>query len=230
MPQRLKGAGSDDGDPDGPGGGSSPEDHFDASFPRIAEPPSVQHGEGSVTTGALPDDEFASPHARPVRTPVGRWLGLFVVGWLVAGVIAGFSWDALVPLTIYEVTAEGGSFTTERGNAAFIASDAWFVIIGIVLGALCGFISWRWFAGLGWPIVPLAIVGSAVMGLVCWGVGSRLGPGPFDARLVDAVAGQTLMIELAIRTPAALLPWPFAAVLVVMLISAFAPDPEDASL
>lgn len=228
MPERLNGAGSDDRDR--PEGEPSPEDHLDASFPRITGQPSVQHGDGSVTTGALPDEEVASPHPRPVRTPVGRWVGLFAVGWLVAGVVAGFVWHALVPLTIYEVTDDRGSFATERGLAAFIAADAWFVIIGIVLGALCGLISWRWFAGLGWPIVPLAIVGSAVMGLVCWGVGSWLGPSPLDPRLVNAIPGQTLPIELTVRAPAALLAWPLAAVLVIMLISAVAPDPEDASL
>lgn len=193
----------------------------------LAVPPSVQHVGDSVTTGTIPiiDPDPAPPRTRPVKSP--RWLGILVVVWLAVGVLAGVFWQAIVPLPSYDVNVDGFAATSERGLADYIAGDAWFVVIGLVLGVASGVISWRWFAGLGWPVVPLAMAGSLAMGAVCWLVGWLLGPGPFEPRLAAAHPGDVLSIELTVRGPAALLAWPFGAALVVMLFSALSRDPED---
>lgn len=193
----------------------------------LAVPPSVQHVGDSVTTGTIPltDPEPAPPRTRPVKS-LG-WLAILLAIWLVAGVLAGMFWQAIVPLPSYQVNLDGFAATSERGLADYIAGDAWFVVIGLVLGVASGLLSWRWFAGLGWPVVPLAIGGSLVMGAVCWLVGWLLGPGPFDPRLAAARPGDVLPIELTVHGPAALLAWPFGACLVVLLLSALTRDPED---
>ncbi|WP_432557826.1 hypothetical protein [Granulicoccus sp. GXG6511] len=187
-------------------------------------PPSVRHRGDSVTTGTLPPAERLR-HRRVARP--GRHLALFLAGVVVTGCLAGVLWFWIVPLTTYAVDEAGNATVTERGLAGIVAADAWFALLGVVLGVICGLVVWSWFSGLGWPCVFLAIVGSLVMALLCWLVGSQLGPGPFNERLAAATPGQTLPIELTLRAPAALLIWPFAAVLVLMLISALVPDPED---
>lgn len=215
---------------DGPPNQNRADEDPDVKAQPLSGQPKVQTGVGSVTAGSIPADEDGpSPHLRAVKSPLLRWMGILVGGWFVFGMLAGVLWHLIVPLSTYQVNAEGYAATTERGLAMFIAMDVWFVVIGLVLGLLCGIICWSWFAGLGWPIVPLAIAGSLVMALLCWGVGWLLGPGSLQERLADAQAGDVLPIELTVRAPAALLAWPFTSVLVIMLISAFARDPEESS-
>lgn len=193
-------------------------------------PPSVQHVGDSVTTGTIPISEVEpvpAPRTRPVRSPMGLWLGVLAIGCVVAGVLAGVLWEAIVPLPTYLVNVDGYAATSERGLADFVAGDAWFVVLGVVLGGVCGLISWWWFGGLGWRVVPLAVGGSLLMAALCWLVGWLLGPGPFEPRLAAASPGEVLAIELTVRGPVALLVWPFAACLVVMLLSALTRDPEE---
>lgn len=193
----------------------------------VAVPPSVQHVGDSVTTGTMPvtDPEPVRPLTRPVKSP--RWFIFLIAGWLVFGVLAGVFWQAVVSLPSYTVNAEGFAATSERGLADYIAGDAWFVMIGLVLGVAGALVAWRWFAGLGWPLVPLVIGGALVMGVICWFVGWLLGPGPLEPRLAAAAPGDVLPVELTVRGPAALLAWPFGACLTVMILAAVTRDPED---
>lgn len=194
-----------------------------------ADPPTVRHQGDSVTTGSLPfaEDSAQRQGPRRLRTPLGRWLVAYAAGVVALGALAGLVWFWVVPLTLYQVNAEEYATTSERGLAGFVAGDAWFVLIGLALGILCGAVAWWWFAGLGWPVVPLAVAGATAMALVCWSVGWLLGPGPFEERLAIAEPGQTLPIELTVRALSAVLVWPFGAVLVIMLISSFVRDPGD---
>lgn len=195
--------------------------------PRVPGPPTVRHLGDSVTSGVLPAPS-AAPLRPRVRRPLGVWLAIFAGIHVLLGLLAGGVWHMVVPLTIYEVNAEGLATTSERGLAGFMAGDAWFVIIGLVLGVVCGGLAWRWFAGLGWPVVPLVIASSTTMGLLCWGVGWLLGPGPLTERLAQASPGATLPIELTVRGHAATLVWPFAGVLMLMLLSSLVAEPEQA--
>lgn len=204
-------------------------EHTGADPVIIADPPSVRHHGDSVTTGSLPLAEEDPRRHRPrrVRDPLRRWLAIYAAGVVALGALAGLVWFLVVPLSTYQVNAEGYATTTERGLAGFVAGDAWFVLIGLVLGIACGAVAWWWFAGLGWPTLALALTGATVMGLICWAVGWLLGPGPIAERLATATPGQTLPIELTVRGPAALLVWPFGAALVIMMSSALERDPDD---
>ncbi|WP_425308871.1 hypothetical protein AADG42_08955 [Ammonicoccus fulvus] len=193
----------------------------------VAPPPSVQHDGDAVTTGTIPVVADPKPSRRPVRTPLARWLLIMAAICVAVGALAGAVWALVVPLTLYRVQDDGRATTTERGLAGYIAGDAWFVVIGVVLGVAIGLWCWRWFGGLGWPAAVIAVLASTATGLVCWWVGWMIGPGPIEARLALAEAGQELPIELTVRGHAAVLAWPFAALLVLMLISAVSPDPEE---
>ncbi|MDO5683542.1 MAG: hypothetical protein Q4G46_12040, partial [Propionibacteriaceae bacterium] len=175
-------------------------------------------------------DEQNLPMPRPIRQPLWKWLTLFTAGVTVVGCLAGMLWFLVVPLATYQIQADGQARVTERGLANFVAADAWFMIFGLVLGITVGIVVWSWFSGLGWQCVPLAIVASTVMGLLCWGVGTLLGPGPISGRLATAAPGDIVPIEFTLRATVGLVVWPFGAVLVLMLISALVPDPEDPGL
>lgn len=115
----------------------------------------------------------------------------------------------------------------ERGLAEFIASDAWFGAIGLVVGLALGVIGWRSLRQLGWPLVPLVLISAIAAELVCWLVGYRLGPGDLAARLAAAHPGDLVPIELTLRAKASLLTWPFFAVIPILLGSSLGRDEED---
>jgi hypothetical protein len=143
------------------------------------------------------------------------------------GAVAGVCWWAVVDLPAYQITADGGASISERGLAEFIAGDAWFCAIGLVVGIGLGVVAWRTLRDLGWPLVLLVGVVAVLSGLVCWFVGHRLGPEDFVARLAAAHPGDLVAIELTLKARASLLTWPFFAVVPVLLGSSLGRDEEE---
>jgi hypothetical protein len=161
-----------------------------------------------------------------------RWglalrLLVFLAGSLVLGAAAGVVWWLVVQPPAYELNSNGGATTSERGLTQFIAGDAWFCAIGLVVGLLIGLAAWRWLLPVGWPVV-LVVLGCAVASaLTCWLVGYHLGPGEFSARLAAAQPGELVPIPLTLRAPASLLTWPFFAIIPVLLGSSLGRDEEE---
>jgi hypothetical protein len=154
-------------------------------------------------------------------------LACFLALGLGLGALSGVLWAAVVDLPTYRVSNDGGATTSERGLAAFVGSDAWFCLIGAVLGLALGLLGWRRFRDLGWPVV-LVVTGTALAAaLVCWLVGTLLGPGDFDQRLAAARPDDLVPISLALRAKAALLVWPFLAAVPVLLGSSLGADEEE---
>ena len=143
------------------------------------------------------------------------------------GALAGVVWEAVVEVPAYLVNPDGGASIGERGLAEFIAGDAWFCAIGLVVGVGLGLVAWRVMPDLGWPLVLLVGAVALLSGLVCWFVGHRLGPGDFVGRLAAAQPGDLVPIELTLRARASLLSWPFFAVIPVLLGSSLGRDDEE---
>jgi hypothetical protein len=167
--------------------------------------------------------EVARP-ARPVRTAA---VVAFVALGLGLGALAGLVWEAVVDLPTYTVNADGGAATSERGLTAVVGSDAWFCLLGAVLGLLLGLVAWRRLRAVGWPLVLLVVLTAVAAGLVAWGVGTALGPGAFNPRLAAAGPGEVVPVALELRAPASLLVWPFLAVVPVLLGSSLGRDDEE---
>lgn len=143
------------------------------------------------------------------------------------GALAGVVWWQIVDLPGYLVGQDGSAATTERGLADFVAGDAWFSLLGALVGLLLGWLGWVRLRLLGWPVV-LIVAGTAVgAALLCWFVGYHLGPGSFNQRLADARPGDVVLIQLTLRAKAALLVWPFAATVPVLLGSSLGRDDEE---
>jgi hypothetical protein len=143
------------------------------------------------------------------------------------GAVAGVGWWAVVDVPAYLVNNDGSASIGERGLAEFVAGDAWFCAIGLLVGVSLGLVAWRALSGLGWPLVLLVAAVAVLGGLVCWYVGHRLGPGDFVGRLAAAHPGDLVPIELTLRARASLLSWPFFAIVPVLLGSSLGSDEEE---
>ncbi len=151
----------------------------------------------------------------------------FVALGLGLGALGGVAWWAAVDEPAYRVNPDGGASIGERGLAEFVAGDAWFCVIGLVVGIGLGLVAWRALLDLGWPLVLLVGMVAMLGGLVCWYVGHRLGPEDFVGRLAAAQPGQLVPIELTLRARASLLTWPFFAIIPVLLGSSLGRDEEE---
>jgi hypothetical protein len=132
------------------------------------------------------------------------------------GAAGGVVWWLIVKPPAYELNSNGGAATSERGLSEFIAGDAWFCAIGLVVGLLIGVAAWHWLRDLGWSVVLVVLVCATASALTCWLVGYRLGPGDFSARL-----------PLTLRARASLLTWPFFAIIPVLLASSLGRDDDE---
>ena len=143
------------------------------------------------------------------------------------GAVAGVAWWAVVDVPAYRVNPDGGASIGERGLAEFVAGDAWFCAIVLMVGVGLGLVAWRVLSDLGWPLVLLVGVVAVLSSLMCWYVGHRLGPGDFVGRLAAARPGDLVPIELTLRARASLLTWPFFAIMPVLLGSSLGRDEEE---
>ncbi|GAA1431217.1 hypothetical protein GCM10009616_17810 [Microlunatus lacustris] len=168
-----------------------------------------------------------NPVARTPRPARPAAVAAFVALGLGLGAAAGVVWEAVVELPTYTVNQQGGAATSERGLTAVIGSDAWFCLLGALLGLLLGLVGWRRLRSVGWPLVLLVVLTATAAGLMAWWVGTVLGPGPFNPRLAAAGPGDVVPVALELRAPASLLVWPFLAVVPVLLGSSLGRDDEE---
>lgn len=158
--------------------------------------------------------------------PDARHLGAYVGLALGLGALAGVLWWLVTDLPTFRVVTGGGAVTSERGLAGYVAADAWFVVLGAVVGLVLGVLAWRTFRRVGVAVVVVAAVAGAAAAGVCWAVGHLIGPGSFEVRLAAAKPGDLVPIDLTVRARAVLLVWPLFAVVPVLLGSSLGRDPE----
>lgn len=174
--------------------------------------------------------EEQQPAAEPADSPVAMWIAILAGMSLVIGGLSAVFWAMVVDLPSYRILQDGSATISERGITEIVASDVWFVITGAVVGAGLGLVTWKWFRPLGWPTALLAVGSGLLAGLVCWQVGTLLGPGSFAERLTGALPGALVPIPLELRSLSALAVWGFAAVTPVLLASSLGPDDEDQAM
>ena len=169
----------------------------------------------------------STPAPQPTEslpTRVGRALAPLrrrLIGYLViaaaAGAVAGWLWHAIVALPTYLTSDDGSVQITERAQGQVFATDAVFVMIGLIVSVALGIVGWRFFYRLGWPVAPITVAGGLASGAACWAVGVLQGPRNFAERVATAVPGEMVPIDFELHTTSALLVWGLGAIIPVML-------------
>ena len=161
------------------------------------------------TPAADPAADRATPAHRRYRAPL---LALLLI--VVAGLLWGLAWFWIAPTAKTQVL-DGGVYLNGHDNL-FASQDAWFAILGAVVGALLSVV---------WPYLtrrtPVAgvvagLVGSAVSGLIAWWLGSTLGPDPLKTQLQHGIKAPITPVMLHTSTAVLMAPLFFAAVRIVI--------------
>jgi hypothetical protein len=162
-----------------------------------------------------------------LRNTLG-WIGAYLLVCLIAGSVAGTVWFWVVDLPGYTLDDDFYAHMDEQGHAMVFSADAWLCALGLVAGALLGWLAWRWFGGLGWPCALVAATAGLVGGLVTELVGHVLGPDAFDQRLATAQPSATdlIAVPLTSHTRVYLAVWVAAALLPVLVASLLAIQKE----
>lgn len=163
--------------------------------------------------------------------PDGRWrVGLYLGACLALGIVAGVVWALTAFRPGYEIADDLGASLGERGLAGIFAADATFSVLLAAVGLGIGVAAWLLFHRHGWWVCMLAVVGGAIAAVVAWQVGLLVTPNDFEQRLASAVGGDVVPVDLQLRSMAALLVAPFAAITPVMLFAAFWPERSAADI
>lgn len=159
------------------------------------------------------------------RVPHRGWPeAAYLLAAVALGGIGGVVWRTTTPLPGYTVQPDGQALISELGLTQLFVADARYAVIGLAGGLLMGLLAMLVLRRRGWWVVVWATGGSVLAGLAAWGAGV-VGAVPLKDRLAHAAAGRTEPVDLALHSPVAVLLWPFAAMLLVLLWSAFTAEP-----
>lgn len=170
---------------------------------------------------ALPDGAAAMvtvlPASRRLRQSMRVRVLLYGLIVIAVGTISGWVWHAIITLPTYLTSDDGSVQITERAQGQVFATDAVFVMIGLIAGIGLGLVCWRGFQRLGWPVALIAAAGGLAAGSLCWLIGVLQGPRDFAQRIAAAVPGEKVPIDFQLHTTSALLVWALGAIIPVML-------------
>ncbi|MDR1432567.1 MAG: hypothetical protein LBI99_10685, partial [Propionibacteriaceae bacterium] len=162
-----------------------------------------------------------SPEQPKVYRMIVAWLGVLALMSIVVGALVSLFWASVVSLPEYRILTDGSAYVSERGLVEFVTADAWYVLCAVLVGPGIGYVAWRWFKPVGWPVALVAAAAGLLTGVICWWCGGLFGPGDLDFRLAAAQPGDLIPIALDLQARSALFVWPFAAVAPVLVISGF---------
>lgn len=138
---------------------------------------------------------------------------------MAAGLFAGVLWYLLSSPPNYVMGDDQGAIITEQGLSQVFAMDIWFLFIGLAVGLGVGAVGWVLFHRWGWLMVVAVVVGALLAGLLAWQFGQLLGPRDFAERIVQAVPGDKVSMDLQIHSIGLLCVWPLAAMMPVVLLA-----------
>ena len=125
------------------------------------------------------------------------------------GAPAGLVWAALAPHAHVTITSAGAS-VVDGATEIFIAADAWFLGVTVVVGLMVGVVAWLLARASGPAVVIGLTVGSVLGAYIAAKVGMRPGQ---DALRAAAVVGRRgrYAANVVLQTRQAVLGWPIAA-------------------
>jgi uncharacterized membrane protein YeaQ/YmgE (transglycosylase-associated protein family) len=139
------------------------------------------------------------------------------------GAPVGLLWAAIAPKVDLVVTADGvdpNSYWTKE----FVAADAWFLIIGMLVGALCGVLAWQLSRRHQLAAVFGLTVGGLLAALIAWRVGHLVDVSRLSTTLASLNGRLPVDPTLDLRAKGVLFAWPFAAVASFLLLISLRPN------
>ncbi len=136
----------------------------------------------------------------------------------VLGPVVGVLWLWIAP-TPTAINADGLIYLKDQNTKEFIAADGWFLVIGLVVGAICGgLIFWKY------RTAPLSAVlgltaGALAGAFIAWKVGEALGPPPLDSTVVGIPEGGTVQMPISLRAKGVLCGWPLGGVVAFLSLT-----------
>jgi len=127
------------------------------------------------------------------------------------GLAVGLIWKAVAPRAVVVVVAPGSYGLLNPESSAFIAADAWFSLLCLAGGALCGLAGWFAVVRRTGPVGLVALLGGGVLAAFAarW-AGQRPGTAGFDHQVLTAEAGTILHVPLLLGAQGALAFWALA--------------------
>ena len=143
------------------------------------------------------------------------------------GVLGALTWRASVPTLVWVIQPDGRAVLAKQDLAGLFAMDAHFSLIGVVIGLAVGVLTWMWIRRAGWVSAVVAAGGGLLDAFTCLTVAGLLGPGELPPRLAAANPGDEVPVAFALDSPSAVAIWPFGALVVPLIGSAFSRDEES---
>ena len=141
----------------------------------------------------------------------------------VIGIPAGYIWALLAPRALAQVVSRGAANVVNAETTAFIAADAWFVLIASVGGLLTGIAAYLLVVRRrGAPAAVGLILGGLGAAALMWWMGENYGRAQFQHRLLTEPKGTYLHASLSLGSKGAIVFWPIFAALAVAVPEAIA--------
>jgi hypothetical protein len=159
------------------------------------------------------------------RTPARRaaaWFAVTLAGSALLGLLAGLIWGAAAPRALLREVGSGTAQLVNAETTAFIAADAWFCVIAVVAGLLTGLVGYRFASArrddAAGPASAAGLILGAVAGafLMLW-VGEQIGASGYGQHLAASPKGTLFLAPLALGAKTALVFWPMATAIVILL-------------
>lgn len=141
-----------------------------------------------------------------------------------AGLLIGLIWLVFAPRA-GAIVKGGEAVPVSAYPEQYAAADALLVVLFAVAGIATAVVATRAFARSEWGILAGIVIGGLLGSVVAAGLGGALGWTDPSAQAAGALDGTPVMVSLELRTPSALLIWPFMAALVYFFSAAFTRKP-----
>lgn len=160
-------------------------------------------------------DKNAHPFIRylSARQRVETYFGVV----LVVGIVSGLIWNRSVELPTYQVADDFRATIEESQLTHLMATDVMYCLIGVIAGLILGILAWALFYNRPITAMIVALIGSAVGGILTRVVAQFIGPKDFNTRISAAEPGSTVRADFAGHTWVPLALWVGVAMVPILV-------------
>jgi hypothetical protein len=144
------------------------------------------------------------------------------------GAPIGLLWAAVAPKVEVVRTGQGLDLVSSE-TKSFVGADGWLFVLGLLVGAVCGFVAWRLGRRHALGTVLGLVLGSVLAAIIAWRVGHLVDVPRLSATLHSLPGKPVIDPTLDVRAKGVLLAWPFASAAVFLGLLAFWPNRSPSS-